>query len=161
AGRAVPRPGPVLSGISSSRIPVEPDRQLWSGWRGSGLAATGRRVSDSDHPGGHGMTTRHIPGRAHVSTRRSPRGAGRFGTIAAGFGHASLSQVLVQTPVSSERLDHLVIDLPGVPESIDPALAYSARDWSIVHSLYDAPVTYMPDGTIAPLAAKSFEMVDT
>ncbi len=106
------------------------------------------------------MTTRHIPGRANVSTRRSLIGAVGFGSIAAGLGHAFPGHALAQTPVAGELLEHLVIDLPGAPESIDPALAYSARDWSIVHSIYDAPVTFTPDGTIAPLAAESFDLVD-
>ena len=106
------------------------------------------------------MTTRYIPGRANVSTRRSLLGTMGFGSIAAGLYHASLGRVLAQTPVSDDLMEHLTIDLPGVPESIDPALAYSARDWSIVHSIYDAPVTFAPDGTIAPLAAESFDQVD-
>jgi peptide/nickel transport system substrate-binding protein len=106
------------------------------------------------------MNNRHNPGHAIVSTRRSLLGAVGFGSIAAGFGYAFQGQALAQTPVSEDLLDELVIDLPGVPESIDPALAYSARDWSIVHSIYDAPVTYLADGTIAPLAAESFDLVD-
>ncbi len=57
-------------------------------------------------------------------------------------------------------LEHLVIDLAGVPESIDPALAYSSRDWSIVHAIYDSIVQFGPDGEIQPLAAESFTTLD-
>lgn len=64
-----------------------------------------------------------------------------------------------QTP-EAPLLEEMVIDLAGVPESIDPALAYSARDWSIVHSIYDAPVGFAGDGSIQPLAAETFAAVD-
>ncbi|MDQ3539401.1 MAG: ABC transporter substrate-binding protein [Chloroflexota bacterium] len=57
-------------------------------------------------------------------------------------------------------LEELVIDLSGTPESIDPALAYSPRDWSIVHSIYDALVGFDASGRIVPLAAESFAAVD-
>jgi len=63
------------------------------------------------------------------------------------------------TPVA-DLLDELVIDLSGDPDSIDPAVAYSARDWSIVHSIYDGLVSIGADGTIQPLAASSFDTVD-
>lgn len=59
-----------------------------------------------------------------------------------------------------DLLDELVIDLSGTPESIDPALAYSPRDWSIVHSIYDALVGFDASGQIVPLAAESFVAVD-
>lgn len=59
-----------------------------------------------------------------------------------------------------DLLDELVIDLSGTPESIDPALAYSPRDWSIVHSIYDALVGFDASGEIVPLAAQSFSAVD-
>jgi peptide/nickel transport system substrate-binding protein len=57
-------------------------------------------------------------------------------------------------------LDELVIDLSGDPDSIDPAVAYSARDWSIVHSIYDGLVTIAEDGSVQPLAAESFKTID-
>ncbi|HYI26045.1 MAG TPA: ABC transporter substrate-binding protein [Thermomicrobiales bacterium] len=62
------------------------------------------------------------------------------------------------TPVAT--LAELTIDLAGTPESIDPALAYSARDWSIVHSIYDSIVQFGPDGSIESLAAESFTTDD-
>jgi peptide/nickel transport system substrate-binding protein len=65
-----------------------------------------------------------------------------------------------QTPAAPMQ-DEIVIDLSGVPESIDPALAYSPRDWSIVHSIYDSPVGFAADGSIQPLAAESFTVVDS
>jgi peptide/nickel transport system substrate-binding protein len=57
-------------------------------------------------------------------------------------------------------VDSIVIDLPSTPESIDPALAYSPRDWSIVHSIYDALVQFDENGELVPLAAESFTTAD-
>lgn len=57
-------------------------------------------------------------------------------------------------------LDELVIDLSGTPESIDPALAYSPRDWSIVHSIYDSLIGFDTRGKLVPLAAQAFTAVD-
>ncbi len=61
---------------------------------------------------------------------------------------------------SADLLEQMVIDLAGVPESIDPALSYSAREWSVVHSIYDSVVEFGPDGIIRPLAAQSFTATD-
>jgi peptide/nickel transport system substrate-binding protein len=69
--------------------------------------------------------------------------------------------VLATTPVpEGDLLPELVIDIAGAPDSIDPALAYAPRDWSVVHALYDAPITIDRDGRIVPLAAESFEAID-
>jgi peptide/nickel transport system substrate-binding protein len=62
--------------------------------------------------------------------------------------------------VAQEFLPELIIDLPGEPESIDPALAYSPRDWSVVHSIYDALVQFDQEGNLVPLAAESFSTTD-
>lgn len=62
--------------------------------------------------------------------------------------------------VAQTSIEHLVIDLPSAPESIDPALAYSPRDWSIVHSIYDAVVQFDENGQLVPLAAESFTTDD-
>lgn len=59
-----------------------------------------------------------------------------------------------------ELVGELVIDLSGDPVSIDPAFAYSPRDWSIVHAIYDGLVGIGEDGTVQPLAAETFEAVD-
>ncbi|HEV2072724.1 MAG TPA: ABC transporter substrate-binding protein, partial [Thermomicrobiales bacterium] len=64
-----------------------------------------------------------------------------------------------ETP-EAELLQELVIDLAGDPVSIDPAFAYSARDWSIVHSMYDGLIAIGDDGTIQPLAAETFDVID-
>lgn len=58
------------------------------------------------------------------------------------------------------RLPNLVIDLSGGIPSIDPALAYSPREWSVVHSIYDAVVGFADDGSLRPLAAQQFEAID-
>lgn len=72
-----------------------------------------------------------------------------------------VSRALAQeaTPATG-ILPELVIDLSGDPDAIDPAIAYSARDWSIVHSIYDSLVGIDAQGVIQPLAAESFDVVD-
>lgn len=104
------------------------------------------------------MKDHTLPGRAHGSSRRDlMKMTSAAGAIAAlGFpGWAAAAQ----TPQSSP-LEEMVIDMAGVPESIDPAFAYSARDWSIVHSIYDSPLGFAADGSIQPLAAESYAAVD-
>ncbi|MGN6485061.1 MAG: ABC transporter substrate-binding protein, partial [Thermomicrobiales bacterium] len=64
----------------------------------------------------------------------------------------------VASPVA--RLADLAIDLDRGPDNLDPALAYSARDWSIVHSIYDSLLHFATDGTLVPLAAESFTSDD-
>ncbi|MBA2468167.1 MAG: ABC transporter substrate-binding protein [Chloroflexia bacterium] len=56
--------------------------------------------------------------------------------------------------------DELVIDLAGGPDNLDPALARSVRDWSIVHSIYDSILDLGVDGSLLPLAAERFEIID-
>lgn len=87
---------------------------------------------------------------------------GGAGSLALGAAFHPLVHVNdpVQVSAEAEGLNELVIALPGEPESIDPALAYSARDWSIVHSIYDSPLMFSADGEIVPLAAESWEMTD-
>lgn len=82
------------------------------------------------------------------------------GTLTSLGGMSSVRSINGQTPAAVAILDELVIDLSGPPESIDPVLAYSARDWSIVHSIYDSPVGFSADGSIEPLAAQSFTAVN-
>jgi peptide/nickel transport system substrate-binding protein len=67
------------------------------------------------------------------------------------------------TPASSpdvELMDELVIDLSGPPDHLTPALTYSVRDWSILHSVYDSLVDFGPDGELVPLAAEEFSSDD-
>ncbi len=56
--------------------------------------------------------------------------------------------------------DELVIDLSGPPDHLTPALTYSTRDWSILHSVYDALLDFGPNGELLPLAAESFSSDD-
>lgn len=56
--------------------------------------------------------------------------------------------------------DAFVIDLDGAPDSLVPATSYSTRDWSIIHSIYDALLAYDDTGSLVPLAAESFESSD-
>ncbi|MGC4190109.1 MAG: ABC transporter substrate-binding protein [Thermomicrobiales bacterium] len=76
-----------------------------------------------------------------------------------------VSQAAAQaTPAASpaaDLLDVMMIDLSGEPQSLDPALAESSRDWSIVHAIYDSPLQWGETGNIEPLAAESFRFVDS
>lgn len=92
-----------------------------------------------------------------VTRRDFAKIAGAFGAMA---GIGRIGAISGQTPEVGATLEELTIDLSGAPESIVPALAYSPRDWSIVHSIYDSPVGFAPDGSIQPLAAHSFSAVD-
>ena len=92
--------------------------------------------------------------------RRHLLQTGGAGVMTFAFG-AATTPVFAQGTPEADVLDDLVIDLAGVPESIDPALAYSSRDWSVVHSIYDSIVQFGPDGAIQPLAASAFTTEDS
>ncbi len=61
---------------------------------------------------------------------------------------------------SPALLGEIVVDLLSDPGTLDPALTYAFDGWSIVHSLYDAPIQFGPNGEIQPLAAESFTQLD-
>ena len=65
------------------------------------------------------------------------------------------------TPARPEVQPELVIDLDGPPDNLDPALTYSVRDWSILHSVYDALLHFGEDGTLVPLIAEEFSTEDS
>ncbi len=79
------------------------------------------------------------------------------GAIAGGPAWLGTRQVVGQDDLAEQ----MVIDLDGGLESIHPSLAYSARDWSIVNSIYDSIVMIGQEGEIVPLAAESFSTDDT
>lgn len=82
-------------------------------------------------------------------------------TLVVGMATLPLSLALGQKQAGSQEIsEELIIDLPGAPESIDPALAYSPRDWSIVHSIYDSIIQFNQEGELVPLAAESFSSDD-
>lgn len=67
------------------------------------------------------------------------------------------------TPVASPAaaiLPEIVIDLSGPPDHLTPALTYSVRDWSILHSIYDSLLVFDADGKLLPLAAEEFSSDD-
>jgi peptide/nickel transport system substrate-binding protein len=70
-----------------------------------------------------------------------------------------LTGAAAQTPVA-EIADSIVIDMVGGPDYLDPALARSTRDWSIVHSIFDSIVHLSDNGEIVPLAAESVTRID-
>lgn len=70
------------------------------------------------------------------------------------------AQSTPEAPSGARRRDELVIDLSGPPDHLTPALTYSVRDWSILHSVYDSLLDFGPDGELLPLAAESFSSDD-
>lgn len=105
------------------------------------------------------MSNRVIRRSAPLYDRRGLLRTAGAGSLTFGLGLVTSRGATAQTPEPA-RLNDMVIDLAGAPESIDPALAYLARDWSIVHSIYDSPLGFAGDGTIQPLAAESFAAID-
>ncbi|MBA3276489.1 MAG: ABC transporter substrate-binding protein, partial [Chloroflexia bacterium] len=79
-------------------------------------------------------------------------------TLAAGWN--SLAKPTGSAQNTTPLPEELVIDLAGGPDNLDPALARSVRDWSIVHSIYDSILDLGADGSLVPLAAERFEMLD-
>ncbi len=93
-------------------------------------------------------------------TRLSRRGLVRgSGALALSFSVLPGAAALA-SQAGAALLDSITIDLSGEPESFDPAIAYAPRDWSIVHSIYDSPVQFGPNGEIEPLAAESVRFID-
>lgn len=88
-------------------------------------------------------------------SRRALVGGTALGLGVARFGARSGA---TQTP--SVLPAELVIDMAGGPDNLDPALARSVRDWSIVHSIYDSILNLASDGSLQPLAAERFETID-
>ncbi len=100
------------------------------------------------------MQERATPG---INRRRVVQGGGSL--IAGVAGWNVLTHVAAaQTPEPVR--DQIVVDLDGDVSTFDPALTYTTRGWSIVHSIYDALVDFGSDGTIVPLAAETFTTDD-
>ena len=66
---------------------------------------------------------------------------------------------IAQTPASVTQ-ESIMIDTSIAPTTLDPALARSVFDWSIIHSIYDSILDLSDGGEILPLAAESFAQVD-
>lgn len=103
------------------------------------------------------MTNNAIHSQPGMSRRTALAG---LGVAAAWAGIPGMSRPVASFQGATPEptlLPELVIDLPGGLPSIDPALAYSPREWSVVHSIYDAPIGFAEDGSLRPLAAQRFE----
>ncbi len=87
-------------------------------------------------------------------------GGGVLGMSLALAANVSAQGTPVAHPEPGELRDELVIDLSGPPDNLDPALSYSVRDWSVLHSVYDALLDFGEDGEIVPLAAEEFSTED-
>ncbi len=83
-----------------------------------------------------------------------------MGAAALGAAMPVVDMTAQSTPVVSEVVEALVIDLPSEPVNIHPARAYSDIEWSIVHSVFDALIGFDAEGTLRPVAAERFEAVD-
>jgi peptide/nickel transport system substrate-binding protein len=79
--------------------------------------------------------------------------------LAATLTHAP--SAVAQTPLAQPPIaERVAIDLVGPPDWLDPALARSTRDWSVVHAIFDSIAHLGDDGTIKPLAAERIETID-
>jgi len=96
-------------------------------------------------------------GNSTFGRRSFVAGAGLLGLSLA---RASAQGTPIASPAQADLPAELVIDLNGPPDHLDPALAYSVRDWSIVHAVYDALIDFDIDGTLVPLAAEEFTTDD-
>lgn len=54
----------------------------------------------------------------------------------------------------------LTIDLTSEPATLDPAVTYDIDGWSVVHSIYDAPVQLGQRGVLEMVAAESLVQTD-
>ena len=89
-----------------------------------------------------------------MTTRRKFVGGAAMGAAIPKF------VVARQATPTTELMPELVIDLSGSPDNLTPALTYSTRDWSVLHSVYDSLLDFGTDGNILPQAAESFETDD-
>ncbi len=89
-----------------------------------------------------------------ISRRAVLRAAGIAAPLLALPGMARATRLL---PPAQGDAAPLAIDLTSEPATLDPARVYDNDGWSIVHSIYDAPVQYAPDGTLENLLAGSIE----
>lgn len=96
-----------------------------------------------------------------LSRRTLIQGLGLSGITGSGVLHPYLALAPIHATGAAAQLPgELVIDVTGGPDNLDPALTRSSRDWSILHSIYDALVQIGPDGELVPLAAERFDVVD-
>jgi len=66
---------------------------------------------------------------------------------------------IAQTPAAVTQ-ESITIDTSIAPTTLDPALARSVFDWSIIHSMYDSILDLSDSGELLPLATESFSQVD-
>ena len=104
------------------------------------------------------MQTPVQPPTSLLSTRGFTRRMLLHAATAGATGVVLASPVL--TRAQTEPLDELVIDLASEPDTLDPALTYTADGWSIVHAIYDTPVQYDDFGNLQMLAAESIAYPD-
>ena len=91
-------------------------------------------------------------------SRRSLLGAG---AIAAASLIVPAGSRAAWLPAGQDRgAGELVIDLAVEPPTLDPALIYEADGWSVVHSIYDAPVQLGPGGMPQMVLAESLTQRD-
>jgi peptide/nickel transport system substrate-binding protein len=93
-----------------------------------------------------------------LSSRRAVLG-GSAATLAA-LAVARLPLASRQAAAQATLASSLAVDLTSEPATLDPALTYDIDGWSVVHSIYDAPVQLGPGGALQMVAAESLEQVD-
>lgn len=95
---------------------------------------------------------------SHMSSRRTVLGASAATLAALALARLPLSgrEAAAQDALASS----LAVDLTSEPATLDPALTYDIDGWSVVHSVYDAPVQLGPGGVLQMVAAESLEQID-
>lgn len=95
---------------------------------------------------------------SHTSSRRALLGGGA--AALAGLAAARLPLAGKGAAAQGPLAPSLVVDLTAEPATLDPAVTYDIDGWSVVHSVYDAPVQLGPGGALQMVAADSLEQVD-
>jgi peptide/nickel transport system substrate-binding protein len=93
-------------------------------------------------------------------SRRSLVGAGALAGSALLLPHPANGAHLLAPLFQDEAADELVIDLSAEPPTLDPALTYEVDGWSVVHSIYDSPVQFGPEGSMEMVLAESLTQSD-
>ena len=91
-------------------------------------------------------------------SRRTVLGAGA--AALAMLAAARLPLGIRESAAQESLVSSLAIDLTSEPATLDPALTYDIDGWSVVHSIYDAPVQLGPAGVLQMVAAESLEQAD-
>jgi peptide/nickel transport system substrate-binding protein len=135
-------------------IPRNEDSQEPSRHSGKAVSPEPRFVADA-----RSDTWAGRPQHGQAVSRRSLLGAGVVGAAGLLLPAGARATRLLPT-AQGDATGELVIDLAVEPPTLDPALAYDVDGWSVVHSIYDAPVQLGPGGVLEMVAAEAMTQTD-